>query len=176
MYPSKYVVDARRHQIGGEGNCHTAIRPSQVVWARSGAVEFNHINVTVQVAVAEFSAHDVFAILQRVESGTDELVWSAILRFENSQHPLEDRRDEISRWEQRAVSSVGITDLVSRRAEELVEAGFHALDAAHLASAEAANCDRFLTCDDRLMRRASRVQLNVEVQNPASFVEENLDG
>jgi predicted nucleic acid-binding protein len=104
-----------------------------------------------QVRIAE-ETQAVFSILQRVENGADEIAWSAVLTFENSQHPLVDRRDEISRWEQRAVSSVGITDVVSRRADELAEAGFHALDAAHLASAEAANCDRFLTCDDRLLR------------------------
>jgi predicted nucleic acid-binding protein len=111
----------------------------------------------------------IFAILQRIEDGTDELAWSAALTFENSQHPLEDRRDEIARWEQRARSYMGITNPVSERARELVNAGFRALDSVHLACAEIAGCDRFLTCDDRLLRRARRVQLMLEVQNPLEY-------
>ncbi len=114
----------------------------------------------------------VFAILQRIDDGTDELAWSTALTFENSQHPLEDRRDEIARWEQRASSNVAIAGPVAERARELVDAGFHALDSAHLACAETAGCDRFRTCDDRLLRRAGRVQLMVEVQYPRDYVEE----
>ena len=40
----------------------------------------------------------VFEILQRIVEGVDQLVWSAILDFENAQHPLVDRRTEIARW------------------------------------------------------------------------------
>ena len=114
----------------------------------------------------------VFSILERIENGTDQLTWSAVLTFENSQHPLEDRRNEIARWKQRASAHVGITGAVAERAQELVDAGFHAFDSAHLACAETASCDRFLTCDDRLLRRAGRVQLMVEVQNPVNYVED----
>lgn len=114
----------------------------------------------------------VFAILQRIEDGEDELMWSAILTFENSQHPLQDRRDEIARWEQLAVGTVGISLSVSQRAQELVQAGFRPLDAAHLAAAEAAGCDRFLTCDDRLLRTARRLQLLLAVENPVDYLED----
>jgi predicted nucleic acid-binding protein len=124
-----------------------------------------------QMRVAE-ETEAVFSILQRIEDGTDELAWSGALTFENSQHPLEDRRDEIARWEQRASSNLGITDAVAERARELVDAGFHDLDSVHLACAETAGCDRFLTCDDRLLRRAVRVQLMVDVQNPVDYVED----
>jgi predicted nucleic acid-binding protein len=117
----------------------------------------------------------VFLILERIENGVDQLVWSVFLTFENAQHPLTDRRDEIVRWSQQSNSNVGITGAVAARAQELVGAGFPALDAAHLACAEAARCDRFLTCDDRLLRRASRVQLRSVVQNPVDYVVECTD-
>jgi predicted nucleic acid-binding protein len=61
---------------------------------------------------------------------------------------------------------------VSARAYELIQAGFHALDAAHVACAEAAACHRFLTCDDRLIRAGRRVPLVVYVQNPIDYCEE----
>src|SRR5688572_318543 len=54
----------------------------------------------------------VFAILQRIIEGVDRLVWSAILMFENAQHPLADRRIEIARWAQRAVVNVAVTPQV----------------------------------------------------------------
>ena len=54
-----------------------------------------------QLRIGE-ETESVFAILQRIEDGKDELAWSTTLTFENSHHPLEDRRDEIARWEQRA--------------------------------------------------------------------------
>ena len=127
-----------------------------------------------QVRIAK-ETQAVFSILERIENGTDQLTWSAVLTFENSQHPLEDRRDEIARWKQRASSHLGIAGAVAERAKELVNAGFHALDSAHLACAETAGCDRFLTCDDRLLRRADRVQLMVDVRNPVDYVEEFSD-
>ena len=65
---------------------------------------------------------------------------------------------------------------VSARAQALTEGGFGALDAAHVACAEAAACDCMLTCDDRLIRAARRVQLAVRVQNPVEYVEEQTHG
>jgi predicted nucleic acid-binding protein len=114
----------------------------------------------------------VFSVLQRIIDGIDHLAWSAVLEFENAQHPLVDRRTEIARWAQRAVAYVGISEQVPARAQALTEAGFGALDAAHVACAEVAACDCLLTCDDRLLRAARRVQLAMRVQNPAEYLEE----
>jgi len=93
--------------------------------------------------------------------------------FENAQHPLVDRRTEIALWAQRAVMNVSISEQVSSRAQSLTEAGFGALDATHVACAEAATCDCLLTCDDRLIRAARRVHLAVHVRNPVEFMEEH---
>jgi predicted nucleic acid-binding protein len=68
--------------------------------------------------------------------------------------------------------NVGISEQVSSRARALTEAGFGALDAAHIACAEEATCDCLLTCDDRLIRVAWRVHLAVRVRNPVAYVEE----
>jgi predicted nucleic acid-binding protein len=116
----------------------------------------------------------VFSVLHRIVDGIDHLAWSAVLEFENSQHPLIDRRTESARWAHRAVVNVAISDRVSARAQTLTEAGFGALDAAHVACAEVAACDCLLTCDDRLMRQARRVQPAVHVQNPVEYLEEQI--
>jgi predicted nucleic acid-binding protein len=117
----------------------------------------------------------VFAILQRIIEGVDQLVWSAILTFENAQHPLADRRTEIAQWAHRAVVNVAVSQQVATRARILTAAGFRPLDAAHLACAEAAAYDRFLTCDDQVLRRARRVQVGLRVQNPTDYVQESPD-
>lgn len=117
----------------------------------------------------------VFSILQRIIDEVDSLVWSAVLDFENSQHPLVDRRTEIGRWAQRAVSNIAVNERISARAQELTEVGFGALDAAHLACAEVAACDYLLTCDDPMVRRAQRVALALRVSNPLAYLEEQTD-
>jgi len=82
----------------------------------------------------------IVSVLQRIIDGIDHLAWSAIVDFENAQHSLVDRRTEITRWAQRAVTNVGISERVSSRAQALTEVGFGALDAAHVACAEAVAC------------------------------------
>ena len=117
----------------------------------------------------------VFSILQRIVDGVDHLMWSVILDFENAQHPLADRRVEIARWAQRAMVHMAVTSDVAARAHAFTAAGFRPLDAAHLACAEAAACDRFLTCDDQMLRAARRVRVGVQVQNPVPYMEEVTD-
>ena len=117
----------------------------------------------------------VFAILQRIVAGVDQLAWSAILDFENAQHPLADRHTEIAHWAQRATIYIAITPQAAARAQALTTVELKALDAAHLACAEVAACDRFLTCDDRLLRRAAHVQMGLGLQNPTDYVQEYID-
>jgi predicted nucleic acid-binding protein len=62
-------------------------------------------------------------------------------------------------------------------ADELEAAGFSLADAVHLAAARELNIDVFLTVDDRLMRRATRIAKNVpfRVLNPVQFLQEMND-
>jgi len=114
----------------------------------------------------------VFAVLQRIEAGGDQMAWSGVLAFENSQHPLPDRRREIAGWERFAALNIAVDRRVALLARQLNAAGMGPLDAAHVACAEAGGCKRLLTCDDQLMRAASRQRLSVIVQNPLEYLEE----
>ena len=120
--------------------------------------------------VRETSA--VFAVLRRIDAGVDQLAWSAVLDFENAQHPLPDRCREIAHWGRRASVNVAVDQRVAARTQLLNDAGIKPLDAAHVACAEAGRCDRFLTCDDRLLRVARARRLSVIVQNPRDYLEE----
>lgn len=61
-----------------------------------------------------------------------------------------------------------VDDSVRQRAEALEQQGLKAIDALHVACAEAAGCELFLTCDDRLIRRYEHEVL--QVLNPVDFV------
>jgi predicted nucleic acid-binding protein len=116
----------------------------------------------------------ILAILRRVIEGDDTLVWSWVLSFENDKHPKPkpDRRDEIALWEGRAERSVGLSADLQKRSRQIAEQGIHALDAAHLATAEAGGTEVFLTCDDLVLRRAPRLRLALRILNPVAYLSE----
>jgi predicted nucleic acid-binding protein len=55
--------------------------------------------------------------------------------------------------------------------------GFHAIDALHLACAEAGGAEVFLTTDDHIIQLASRlsVRLRVGVRNPLTWLSEVME-
>jgi hypothetical protein len=114
----------------------------------------------------------IFSILNRIIEGTDNLLWSTALAFENSRHPKLDRAVEISLWQQRAVITVLGSGKIEQRAREIHTVGIGSLDAIHLACAEAGLADVFLTCDDEVKTRAQRLELRVRVMNPLEYWKE----
>lgn len=114
----------------------------------------------------------VFAILRRIAAGTDNLIWSWALWFENSKHPIADRRDEIAQWQQVASLFVPLNDSLRQRARAFAAGGITALDALHLASAESGGADVLITCDDIFLRRARRLDLTLRVLNPVAYLSE----
>lgn len=65
---------------------------------------------------------------------------------------------------------------VLARALELEQRGFVGIDALHLACAESAGADVFLTTDDRLLRLAARHTnfLRVRVANPLAWMQDGF--
>jgi hypothetical protein len=57
----------------------------------------------------------VLVILTRIVEGTDTLLWSWVLSFENDKHPKRDRRDEIAVWERRAERSIDLSGSLEDR-------------------------------------------------------------
>jgi len=114
----------------------------------------------------------LFGVLTRVIQGTDTLLWSRALSFENDKHPSHDRRDEIAVWEGRSERSVGLSNQLEGRAHQFTQSGISSLDALHLASAEEGRADVMLTCDDALVRRSRRLTLALRVLNPVAYFDE----
>ena len=111
-------------------------------------------------------------VLRRIIEGSDTLVWSWVLSFENAKHPKPDRRDEIAIWEARSERSIAVNADLEERTRQIAQQGIPALDAAHLASAEAGGAEIMLTCDDVVLRRAPRLGLALRVLNPVAYLSE----
>jgi predicted nucleic acid-binding protein len=105
-------------------------------------------------------------------AGKLEVAGSDIVDDELSQMTDDERREKVELLLTSASSHISLTAAIERRAMELQEWNIAPLDALHLASAESAHVDCFLTTDDSLLRKAGRKQceLKVKIENPAQWL------
>ena len=104
-----------------------------------------------------------------------DLVTSYVLDYENSQNPDTSRRSIISDFFQHAVMYVGAdkNDEILPIAKRIQATGVKVADSCHVACAEYAECDYFLTTDKRLLKYQTD---KIKILNPMTFileVEEN---
>jgi len=116
----------------------------------------------------------VVLILEKVDRGEHVLCNSAALVVENSLSPKTQARLEIDILLDRADIWIVHGKVIDDRAAELRKVGFKEFDAYHIAGAEAARCDRMVTCDDRFLKAARRNAANIKVTvtDPIGLVSE----
>jgi hypothetical protein len=114
----------------------------------------------------------VLDVLRRIIEGSDTLVWSWVISFENDKHPSSDRRDEIAVWEARSERSIAVNAALEERTRQIAQQGIPALDAAHLASAEAGGHGKFVLLFSYQSWRAARLGLALRVLNPVAYLNE----
>ncbi len=114
----------------------------------------------------------ILAILERCETGEWELVISEMVETEVTQIADQERRQRVEGAMQMARSRIQVDDAIANRGEELQSLGFQGFDAIHVACAEIARVDVFLSTDDRLLRKAMRYRscLDVTMDNPAVWL------
>ncbi len=119
-------------------------------------------------------AEAVMIMLGRVSDGRHWLVSSEIIDREVAACPDLEKAELVKETLRLAKQRVVLTTADLVRFRELAGLGFPKLDALHLACAEAAKCDYFVTTDDKLTKRAKaqRRALAVVVVNPLTFVSE----
>jgi len=108
-------------------------------------------------------------IQQQMREGTVEYAWSDVLEFEARQSRFLDRKMQILPWSKGAVSNVALDENIRVRAKDFETAGVKAMDALHLACAEAAGCDWFFTTDKGILTKAKPLA-KMRVANPIEFV------
>ena len=104
-----------------------------------------------------------------IHAGQYALGWSYILDYENAANPLDERRSEIQKWEALADSFVAETPAILTTMTKIVAAGFKALDALHIACAQALECEYFLTVDKGILKKAEAIA-GIRITNPIDFV------
>jgi predicted nucleic acid-binding protein len=98
-----------------------------------------------------------------------------VLQYENSLNPHADRKEWGELLSRLCTDTIAPSPKILTLARQLMTViKLKPKDALHLACAESAGCDYFVTCDDVLIRRAARqgrqMDLKVKVVNPVEFI------
>ncbi len=114
----------------------------------------------------------ILEIINYCQGGTWTLITSNVLSAEISQTPNKERIENVQKILSVAKIKVLSGDWLIERANELQKLGFASYDAAHVASAERASSDIFLTTDDRLVKKSQTYAqlLKVKVNNPLQWL------
>ncbi|GAB4292692.1 MAG: PIN domain-containing protein [Oscillatoriaceae cyanobacterium] len=114
----------------------------------------------------------VLSIIERVRLGQWQLISSEAITLELEKMPNLGKKESIINLLDLATSHQDIDENVDNRSQELENLGFGLYDSFHLACAEAAMADIFLSTDDRLLKNARRHEkhLKVPVENPVIWL------
>lgn len=111
-------------------------------------------------------------IMKRIRAGEWQLITSEAIAVELEKMRNLEKKDCIVKILELATVTQEIDESIDQRSQELESLGFGLYDSFHLACAEAARADIFLSTDDRLLKKALRHQevLKVEVRNPVIWL------
>ena len=114
------------------------------------------------------------AVQLMMATGVVQYVWSKTLDYEISFNPFEKRRVAIKWWKAGATEYVETTEELVLRGEQIEAMGVKPKDALHLASAEKANCDFFLTTDRGILNKVKTLG-QMRILNPVQFISEGYN-
>ena len=109
-------------------------------------------------------------IQNAIKLGKIELASSFVMRHENNKNPYDDKRNAIGNFIKENVSVFIASDRkaeIKLVAEEIMNTGIKSADAAHIACAILAECDYFLTTDDRVLKYKND---KIKIMNPVEFL------
>jgi predicted nucleic acid-binding protein len=111
-------------------------------------------------------------ILEKAEKSVYDLVVSEALVYENSKNPSAQKKLRVDSYFQLAREFVEIDDTDLRRVTFLKGLGFSDIDSLHIALAEKAKVDYFVTCDDEIASRCKkhRELMSVNVVGLTEFI------
>lgn len=121
-------------------------------------------------------AEAVILILEKIHKRELEWITSDVLVYELTQTKDVERRERLILLAGQSNQAVEMTEKILDRAEEIALSGFENFDSIHLASAEQAKVEIFLTTDDGLLKAANRNKRSFPfiIVNPVKWLEEVL--
>ncbi len=122
----------------------------------------------IRIQIEALACQEIFT---RAENDQIQLIWSFMHMDETLFCPFPERKLEVFRLATLCKIRQGSKEEIRRLAQSFqVRAGLTARDAVHLACASFVKADFFLTCDDRLLKRAKELELDIEILNPIDYI------
>ena len=114
----------------------------------------------------------ILHIIGRCASGELSWVASDILDFEIRQTRDIERKERVYALRSVVNETVTFTEPTLRRSQAFEALGISTLDARHIACAEQAQVDAFLTTDDRLLKLTNRFNshFQIAIDNPLAWI------
>lgn len=110
-------------------------------------------------------------IQEEIRTGKFQIVWSYILDYENSKNPYQERKTWINGWKEYAVLDLQESSELLKRANALHQEGLPKMDSLHIACAIVANCEYFLTTDDKVLKWKNQIG-DIKIADPILFIKE----
>lgn len=124
----------------------------------------------IKIQLEASACEEIFA---RTERRDIRLIWSFMHEDENILCPFIERRLEVFRLSTLCSVRIGPDIEIYRKAKVFQrKGGVSPKDAIHLACADLAQSDFFLTCDDDLIKHARRLTLDIRIMNPVEYIRE----
>ena len=107
-----------------------------------------------EVGTNKIEGEILLLVIKLADKGKVDLVNSSIIDYENSLNPIPERKIFVKEVLKQVKVYQNVDERIGKRAENLAKtANISSIDALHLASAEAANADVFITCDYDIIKK-----------------------
>jgi predicted nucleic acid-binding protein len=126
----------------------------------------------VKIQLEALACEEIF---KKADQKNVKLIWSFMHEDENILCPFLERRLEVIRLSVLCKVRIGPTREIYQLAKDFQQrAKLSAKDSIHMACAYHAKCKFFLTCDDELIKRANRLNLEIKIKiiNPVDYIRE----
>ncbi len=119
-------------------------------------------------------AEAILTILKYIEKKQWSMINSDAILYEVNKIPDPERKTKVQFTLSNADDYVQINEQILRRAKQIQQLDVKSFDALHIACAEAAQADIFLTTDDKLLKKIHQFvdKIKVKVNNPLNWIRE----
>ncbi len=115
-------------------------------------------------------------IFTKASLGEVDLVWSFMHEDETVLCPFPDREDEVMRLRSLCKIQCPVSENFTDIGKEYQQrVNLSARDALHIACALQSKADFFLSCDDSLLKRASKLLLPIRLMNPIDYIRKEME-
>lgn len=130
----------------------------------------------LQQSRVRLEAEAMLTILQNCENQTWTLLSSDALRFEITRNTDSSKQEQLEAILSLATTHLSTTPAIEAQAQAFMKLGLKLYDALHIAFAQAAPADVFLTTDDRLLKNAKKHPglITIPVENPVIWLMNTL--